>query len=227
MTRYAIAFSISLVLHVIGIIYYLYHPSTLFPPAKSEPKSMSVHLLAITPESIKIQQAQPMAEPPEITQPPTQHPMIAQANTSDHTLKPLPAKKKNAPKNEHSLVHVSDTNVSLSPLETSLSTQEAKSIPSVVSDDTTHPNIDFQKITQAIEKMKEYPEKARKRNIEGVVNVTFVLTPSGEIESLESLSHSTLLANSAKETILKAKDIFPKPNKATTIRIPLTYILKK
>lgn len=227
MTRYTIAFSISLSLHMVGIICYLYHPTTLFPTAKSEPKPMPIHILTITPESIKIQQAQPIAKlPNETAQPHTEHQTIAQVNASNHALKPLPAKKKNTSKKAHSLERSSDMNVSVPHPEASSSTQETKAITSIVSDDTALPSIDFQKIAQAIEEMKEYPEKARKRNIEGVVNVTFVLTPSGEIESLESQSHSTLLANSAKETILKAKTLFPLPHTYTTIHIPIAYIIK-
>lgn len=225
MTRHTIAFSISFVLHMVGIIYYLYHPAMLFPTNKSEPKSMSIHILTLIPESIQIQEAQPTAQIPNATkQLHTKHLAIAQLNaSSDSVSKPLPTKKKNTSKKEHPLEGSSDTNVSAPHSEASSSTQEAQTLSS---NDTAHPNINFQEITQVIEKMKTYPEKARKRNIEGVVNVTFVLTPSGEIESLESLSHSTLLANSAKETVLKAKAFFPLPYTRTTINIPLIYTLK-
>ncbi|WP_041958957.1 TonB family protein [Sulfurospirillum arsenophilum] len=81
-------------------------------------------------------------------------------------------------------------------------------------------------IRALIEKYKEYPELARKRSLGDTVEVSFILTPSGEIEALQAPSKYKILSNSAVETLHKAKVFFPLPSENVTIKIPIIYLIK-
>lgn len=81
-------------------------------------------------------------------------------------------------------------------------------------------------IIQALQKAKEYPERARKRSIEGVVEVSFTLKPTGEVEGVNAVSKSTILSAAAIECVHKAKAHFPLPFENITIKIPIIYVLK-
>lgn len=81
-------------------------------------------------------------------------------------------------------------------------------------------------IRALIEKYKEYPQLARKRSLSDTVEVSFVLTQSGEVEAIQATSNSKILSNSAIETIHKAKALFPKPVENVTIKIPIIYVIK-
>lgn len=81
-------------------------------------------------------------------------------------------------------------------------------------------------IRALIEKYKEYPELARKRSLGDTVEISFILTPSGEIEALQAPSKYKILSNSAVETLHKAKAFFPLPSENVTIKIPIIYLIK-
>ena len=81
-------------------------------------------------------------------------------------------------------------------------------------------------IIQALQRAKAYPELARKRSIEGVVEVSFTIKPTGEVEEVEATSSSKILSASAIESVHKAKVYFPHPLENVTIKIPINYILK-
>lgn len=81
-------------------------------------------------------------------------------------------------------------------------------------------------IRALIEKYKEFPELARKRSLTDTVEVSFILTPSGEVKAIQALSNSKILSNSAIETIHKAKAFFPPPSENVTIKIPIIYLIK-
>jgi periplasmic protein TonB len=81
-------------------------------------------------------------------------------------------------------------------------------------------------IAQALQRAKSYPELARKRSIEGVVEVSFTIKPTGEVESVEATSKSQLLSNAAIESVHRAKSYFPLPLENVTIKVPIVYHLK-
>jgi len=85
--------------------------------------------------------------------------------------------------------------------------------------------INFYEIQQAIHKEMYYPKLAKRRNIEGTVNVTFILNENGEILNLTtSLAHDVLV-KSAKRIVLSAAKNFPRPNHAILIQVPIIYRL--
>lgn len=81
-------------------------------------------------------------------------------------------------------------------------------------------------IVEALQRAKSYPELARKRSIEGVVEVSFTIKPTGEVEDVDAISKSKLLSTAAIESVHKAKAHFPHPLENVTIKIPIIYIMK-
>ena len=80
-------------------------------------------------------------------------------------------------------------------------------------------------ILQALNDAKEYPEVARKRSIEGVVELSFTLKPDGEVEGVDAHASSQILGNSAIATLHKAKHLFPKSDENVTLKVPIIYRL--
>lgn len=81
-------------------------------------------------------------------------------------------------------------------------------------------------IAQALQRAKTYPELARKRSIEGVVEVSFTIKPTGEVDAVEATSKSPMLSSAAIECVHKAKHNFPLPLEDVTIKVPIVYVLK-
>jgi len=82
-------------------------------------------------------------------------------------------------------------------------------------------------IRQMLEENKYYPKKARRRGIEGIVNVEFILTKTGKVISLKLISNHNILIKSLKKTISNISNNFPKPNSDLTFRIPIKFSLKR
>lgn len=80
--------------------------------------------------------------------------------------------------------------------------------------DYSTPQSYLEMVKLKIERYKEYPEKARARQIEGRVIVRFVITPEGYIKALEIIekSRSRYLDEAALEAVNSARP-FPKPPK--------------
>ena len=73
-----------------------------------------------------------------------------------------------------------------------------------------------------------YPRKARKRHIEGIVNVRFRLTQSGKITDIQILSNSPkILSKAAITTLENIEELFPHPDEDMMITIPIVYKIVK
>jgi protein TonB len=81
------------------------------------------------------------------------------------------------------------------------------------------------KIYQAIQRAKTYPLVAKRLNIQGVVNISFTLLPSGKVINLQTYSAHPILQKAAKKTIIKASQNFPKPKSKVNISLKLNYKL--
>lgn len=81
-------------------------------------------------------------------------------------------------------------------------------------------------ITKAIEKNKNYPLQARKKHIEGIVEVAFTLSKNCQIIDIQATNSVILLQEAAIATIEKAQSEFPCPHETLTIHIPMAYTLK-
>lgn len=70
-----------------------------------------------------------------------------------------------------------------------------------------------------------YPAKARKLSIEGIVVVKFKIRENGSIEDIVVLEGHRFLQNATIEAIEEASKKFPKTNKSIEIQIPIVYKL--
>lgn len=81
-------------------------------------------------------------------------------------------------------------------------------------------------ITKAIEKNKSYPLLARKKHIEGIVEIEFTLSKECKITDIKAIKGSILLQEAAITTIEKAQSDFPCPSQTISLYIPMSYTLK-
>jgi protein TonB len=79
-------------------------------------------------------------------------------------------------------------------------------------------------ILSSIEKKKRYPTLARRKNIEGKVNVSFKLSCGGDISELQIQGAHGLLRKAAKKAI-KAAQPFPKRPEELDCPLPVTYAM--
>jgi len=102
--------------------------------------------------------------------------------------------------------------------------------PSPIKQDTGLAEIQYiDRIKQKIDDAKEYPQRARRRNLEGVVKVLFTIGGRGELVSISvsSSSGSRILDRSAVKAVQKAAPFDPPPNKTVTIELPIKYQLTR
>ena len=85
------------------------------------------------------------------------------------------------------------------------------------------------RIKQQIESAKEYPPRARRRNLEGVVKVLFTIGSRGNLESIRITlsSGSRILDRSAIKAVQKAAPFDAPPNGSMTIALPIKYQLTR
>ena len=82
-------------------------------------------------------------------------------------------------------------------------------------------------VQQQIDAAKEYPQRAQRRHIAGVVDVLFVIGSNGEILSIDiaKSSGSRILDRSAIKAVKKAAPFDKPPNGKVTIRAPIKFEL--
>jgi protein TonB len=87
--------------------------------------------------------------------------------------------------------------------------------------------INMQKIAQLLEENLYYPMSARKRNITGLVKVSFTLSIDAKVNNVKIVdSQSDILSRAAVKTIQDLSTKFPKPKKELTLSVPINYNLK-
>jgi protein TonB len=86
--------------------------------------------------------------------------------------------------------------------------------------------INMQKIAQLLEENLYYPMSARKRNITGLVKVSFTLGTDAKVDNVKIIdSQSDILSRAAIKTIQDLSTKFPKPKKELTLSVPINYNL--
>ncbi len=70
-----------------------------------------------------------------------------------------------------------------------------------------------------------YPSIARKRNIQGVVEVKFSVLRNGEVENIVILSGHKFLKKATIKAIKKASKSFPKADKNVELKLPVSFTL--
>lgn len=106
--------------------------------------------------------------------------------------------------------------------------QEKENIVKVVKIDPQKEYIDenVKKIIALIKENLYYPRRARKRGIQGEVQVRFTLSVMAKISNIEVLSSSSeILSRGAIQTINNLDNILPKPKQEITFIIPISYTL--
>jgi protein TonB len=83
-----------------------------------------------------------------------------------------------------------------------------------------------------LEKNKDYPTMARRRNIQGVVVVVFTIASGGQVESfrIKQTSGHDLLDEGAQNTLHRVKHFPPFPaaleRQRLTVEVPLAFRLR-
>lgn len=86
--------------------------------------------------------------------------------------------------------------------------------------------INKQKILELLRDNLYYPMSARKRNITGVVKISFTLDTNAKVYDIHVVeSPSDILSRAAIQTIEDLSGKFPKPKKEITLSIPINYNL--
>lgn len=212
MRRLSFALLLSLGLHL-GLLLFL----TIFTLEK--PKTLSQN----TPVSLRISTVIAQSEAPK-----------QELSPQEETLPPHePAPLKKLPQKEKPSKPISLPSASTA-LENNASSPVADASPlppttpqiSAPVETPTYLDLHKNEIAQALQRAKSYPELARRRSIEGVVEVSFTIKPTGEVEGVGAISQSQILSSAAIESVHKAKGYFPLPLENVTIKVPIVYRLK-
>lgn len=212
MRRLSFALLFSLGLHL-GLLLFL----TIFTFEK--PKTLSQN----TPVSLRISTVIAQSEAPKHERSPQEETL---APHEPAPFKKLPQKAK--PSKSVSLSSAStvlENNASSPIADASPLLPETPQISAPI-ETPTYLDLHKNEIAQALQRAKSYPELARRRSIEGVVELSFTIKPSGDVEEVEATSKSQLLSKAAIESVHKAKGYFPLPLENVTIKVPIIYHLK-
>ena len=91
----------------------------------------------------------------------------------------------------------------------------------------TYVQLHIHEITTLIKENLYYPRRARRRGIEGEVNVRFTLQKDASVTNIEILSsQSEILSRSAKKTLENLSKKLPKPDEVLTLTVPIKYSLE-
>jgi len=213
MRRLSFALLLSLGLHL-GLLLFL----TIFTLEK--PKTLSQN----TPISLRISTVIAQNEAPKQELSPQEETPFEQHEPAP--LKKLLQKEKPIKPVSHHIASTVLENNASSPVAEALPLPTTTPQISAPAETPTYLELHKNEIAQALQRAKSYPELARKRSIEGVVEVSFTIKPTGEVEGVEAISQSQLLSSAAIESVHKAKGYFPLPLENVTIKVPIVYHLK-
>jgi len=115
----------------------------------------------------------------------------------------------------------------LKQLATAQGPLKQKSIKTVQAAQKAYLQENISKISELIRENLYYPRRARKRGIEGIVVVTFVLHKDARVTDVHILSaNRAILGRAAIRTIEELSGKFPKPHEAITLKVPINYVLE-
>lgn len=88
-------------------------------------------------------------------------------------------------------------------------------------------NLNKEKVREVIAKYQKYPKIARKTGSEGICLISFKLYPDGNIDEIKVIKSSgyQILDKSSVQTIEQSASELPRPNKVTTLTVPIEYRL--
>ena len=217
MSRTAFALSLSLLIHVSLFAFLL--PSLSFEPTSKE--TLQVHMKLSDVSLV----SEPLSAPnqPEVEQEKALQTPMPQALPKPTVSKP----KKIAPSpitNKEPLPH-EEQRASNTPM---VQAQASQSIDTNTSETAAKPSDEQYQtlVAKALHDAKSYPELARKRLIEGSVELIFTITPEGQLREIQSRSHSAILEQAALQSLHQAQPFFPKPHTNVTLKVPMVYRLR-
>ena len=115
----------------------------------------------------------------------------------------------------------------LKPFATTQVPLKQKSIKTAQAAQKAYLQENINKISELIRENLYYPRRARKRGIEGIVVVTFVLHKDARVTDVHILSaNRAILGRAAVRTIEELSGKFPKPHEAITLKVPINYVLE-
>lgn len=214
MRRLSFALLLSLGLHLALLL-------VLMTFASQTPKTFAQS----TPVSLRISTVIAQSEAPKYEVSPKEETQLEQHEPAP--LKKLPQKEKSIKPVSHPIAStVLENNASSPVADASPLPPTTPQISESFSETPTYLDLHKNEIAQALQRAKSYPELARRRSIEGVVELSFTIKPTGEVEEVEATSKSQLLSSAAIESVFKAKAYFPLPLENVTIKVPIIYRLK-
>ena len=217
MSRTAFALSLSLLIHVSLFAFLL--PSLSFKSASKE--TLHVHMKLSDVSLVREPQSPP--NQPEVAQEKALQTPMPKALPKPTVSKP----KKIAPSpitNKEPLPH-EEQRASNTPM---VQAQASQNIDTNTSETAPKPSDEQYQalVAKALHDAKSYPELARKRLIEGSVELIFTITPEGQLRDIQSRSHSAILEQAALQSLHQAQPFFPKPHTNVTLKVPMVYRLR-
>lgn len=229
---------------VYGCIMWAGHVSSQFS-FKSDEEIVKIMLKVLPPppESVPVMEVPSVPEPaePQVLQKP-EAPIVQQKPEEKTKLKPKqkpkqmvkkpkPVKKK-PPEPKPSPEVITDRQ-QVNPAAAPAVPVSGKSVPAASSGPVTMvygktQNALMSRIVQSLLKHRYYPQQARRRGIQGVVLVAFVIRKDGTVDSIAVVKSSTgadLLKQAAVTTVKNASRDFPNTGKDIKVVVPIEFKL--
>ncbi len=226
MNRHTPSFVVSVFVHVAfaAIVFFLYK-TTVVLNAQKEKEKVCIHLqtLQTLKPVVKLEKPKPLKK----------------KHTPKKVIKPKPKPKPQVIKKEKKIQkEVKQKIVPDLKEETEMETVEEikqehllaspKPIVSLSKPTVQEVYIDknLQKISQLLSENLYYPRRARKRGIEGVVNVDFTLDTDAVVSDIDVTSSSDdILSRAAIKTLENLSGEFPRPKETLRLSVPIHYSL--
>lgn len=229
---------------VYGCIMWAGHVSSQFS-FKSDEEIVKIMLKVLPPppEPVPVMEVPSIPEPtePQVLQKP-EAPIVQQKpeekpkpkpkqKPKQMVKKPKPVKKK-APEPKSSPEVITDRQ-QVNPAAAPAVPVSGKSVPAASSGPVTMvygktQNALMSRIVQSLLKHRYYPQQARRRGIQGVVLVAFVIRTDGTVDSIAVVKSSTgadLLKQAAVTTVKNASRDFPNTGKDIKVVVPIEFKL--
>ena len=222
---------------VYGCIMWAGHVSSQFS-FKSDEEIVKIMLKVLPPppEPVPVMEVPSVHEPaePQVLQKP-EAPIVQQKPEEKPKPKPKPKPKqmvKKAPEPKSSPEVITDRQ-QVNPAAAPAVPVSGKSVPAASSGPVTMvygktQNALMSRIVQSLLKHRYYPQQARRRGIQGVVLVAFVIRKDGTVDSIAVVKSSTgadLLKQAAVTTVKNASRDFPNTGKDIKVVVPIEFKL--
>jgi periplasmic protein TonB len=105
---------------------------------------------------------------------------------------------------------------------------KAPSPPPAINVQANYEEENLGRIRTLLAERLKYPKNALRLRQQGTVNITFTLSPSGDVSgiTINKSSDFDMLDDAARELIESTASAFPKPSKSVRITIPIEYKIR-